>query len=306
MQTPRAVPQDLEAVLATVQRIDVASRRAVTEAMTGSYRSVFRGAGIEFETVRAYEPGDEPRTMDWNVTARVGQPYVKTFVDERQRTVLFALDTSPSMAASTGAYTPREVAAHLVASVGLSAAQVGDKLGLVAFDADGLHRVRSRTGRRHGLRLVRDCLAHPTAEGPGVLAPVLDHLARTGRRSSVVFVLSDFHGDGWTRALQAANRRHDVIAVWIRDPAETLPRVGMWRARDPETGDEVLLDTSSRRVRAAWEARIHAWQRRVEHAFRRARVGLLEIPIPKAAARDVATRPLRAFLHARALARESR
>ncbi len=271
----------LEEILREVRRIDIRTRRLVTGAMSGGYLSVFRGAGLEFDTVRAYEAGDDPRAVDWNVSARMGKPFVKTFVEERELTMLFVLDLSASMQAGIGAYTPRQTAARVCASLGLAAVGHGDKVGLVAGSTavDGF--VAPRKGRAHALRIVRDCLAlAPGAPGTD-LAPLLRFATRGVRRHAVVFVLSDFLGTGWERPLQICAQRHDVVAVRLMPAELELPKVGLLRVRDPEDGRRAVVDTSSRRVRRDYAARVAAWTARTERAFRTAGVDRMDVSVPR-------------------------
>ena len=270
----------LEEILAEVRRIDIQARRLVTGVMAGGYLSVFRGAGIEFESVREYEEGDDPRAVDWNVTARVGRPYIKTYVDERELTMLFVLDLSASMQAGLGAYTPRQVAARVCAFLGLSAVRNGDKVGLVAGGnaVDGF--VAPRKGRAHALRIVRDALAIAPDGGGTDLAPLLRFATKAVRKHAIVFVLSDFLGDGWQRPLQVCAKRHDVVAVRLMPAELELPRLGLMRVRDPEGQGLALIDTSSPRVRAAYAERVQAWQQRTERDLRKAGVDRMDVPVP--------------------------
>ena len=272
----------LEEILAEVRRIDIQARRLVTGVMAGGYLSVFRGAGIEFESVREYEEGDDPRAVDWNVTARVGRPYIKTYVDERELTMLFVLDLSASMQAGLGAYTPRQVAARVCAFLGLSAVRNGDKVGLVAGGnaVDGF--VAPRKGRAHALRIVRDALAIAPDGGGTDLAPLLRFATKAVRKHAIVFVLSDFLGDGWQRPLQVCAKRHDVVAVRLMPAELELPRLGLMRVRDPEGQGLALIDTSSPRVRAAYAERVQAWQQRTERDLRKAGVDRMDVPVPMA------------------------
>ncbi len=290
----------LEEILAEVRRIEVRARRLVTGVMAGGYLSVFRGAGIEFESVREYEAGDDPRSVDWNVTARVGRPFVKTFVDERELTMLFVLDLSASMQAGLGAYTARQVAARLCAFLGLSAARHGDKVGLVAGSegVDGF--VAPRKGKAHVLRVVRDALALAPGGRGTDLAPLLRFATKAVRRHAVVFVLSDFLGEGWESPLRVCARRHDVVAVRLRPAELTLPRAGLMRVADPETGSMGLIDTSSARVRAAYDARVAAWNAHVERTLRRAGIDRMDMDVPMERGGDLAA-PILSFFRMREL-----
>ncbi|MBL8723932.1 MAG: DUF58 domain-containing protein [Planctomycetes bacterium] len=283
-------------LLQAARRIQVRADRLVTDVMAGGYSSVFRGSGIEFDEVREFAEGDELRSVDWNVTARTGRPFVKKFVEERELTVLFVLDRSASML--FGTHPPgaarRDVgatAALFVGCVAFAAARNHDKAGLIAC-TDRIERyVPAKKGRNHVLRLIREACEPPRAGAGTDLALALDYAGRVQRRRAIVFVVSDFLGDAtrWQAPLRRLALRHDVIAVRIRDPfaagldraageVAALPRVGLLRLADPETGAVVEVDTSSARVRATlqerWRAERTAWQ----DFCRSARVDLLDVP----------------------------
>jgi len=297
MPTPHEA--ELADILREVRRIDVQAQRLVTGVMAGGYLSVFRGAGIEFDTVREYEEGDDPRSVDWNVTARVGRPFVKTYVDERELTVLFLLDLSASMDGGFGIRSLRQAAARVCACLGLAAARSGDKVGLVGFGHDVDHYVAPRMGRAHALRVVRDCLVLPASLGGTDLRPALRFAVRAVRRHAIVFVISDFLTDGWEQALKVCARRHDVVAVRLRPPELVPPDAGLLRVRDPETGHVVIVDTSSARVRKAYAERVAAWDRRTERALQRAHVDRVDVPVPREPGRDQVAGPLLRFFRMR-------
>jgi len=291
--------EDLAELLAEVRRVDVQCRRLVTGLLAGGYTSVFRGAGIEFEGVREYAEGDDPRTVDWNVTARVGRPYVRTYVDDRDLTVLFVLDLSASMDAGLGAWSARRTAARFCGTLALAAARNRDRAGLIAFSGGVDRWVPPKKGVGHVLRIVRDCLALPAGSRETGLAPALEFAARVARRRSVVFVVSDFLAEGWETALGLCARRHDVIAVRLLSPELTPARAGLVRVTDPETGTSSLVDLGSATVREAYRARIARWKARTEDAFRRARVDRLDVPIPVHPTRDAIARPILQFFRMR-------
>jgi uncharacterized protein (DUF58 family) len=269
----------LAEILAEVRRIELQSRRLVTDVMAGGYVSVFRGAGIEFDAVREYVPGDDPRAVDWNVTARMGRPFVKTYVDERDLTVLFLLDLSASMTGGWGIWSARQTAARLCACLALSAIRTGDKVGLVAFSDDVDSFVVPRQGVGHALELA----------------------SRAVRRRAVVFLVSDFLAEGYESALELCARRHDVIAVRLLTPELALPRRGLLRLRDPETGRATLLDASSAASRAAYEARVLAWRLRTEQALGRAKVDWMDVPVPREPGKDLVAGPILRFFRMREL-----
>ena len=306
---------ELQELLAEVRRIDVQSHRLVTALMSGGYSSVFRGSGIEFEGVREYAEGDDPRTVDWNVTARVGRPYVKTYVDERELTVLFLLDLSASMTGGFGFWSARQMAARVCACLALSAVRNNDKVGLIAFSGAVDKYVPPKKGTGHALRVVRDCIALSGRGARTDLVPPLEFASRVVRRRAVVFLVSDFlcgasdgaaadarrggADAGWRHALTLCARRHDVIAVRILSPEIAAPAAGLLRVRDPETGRVALADWNSTRVRAAYSERVAAWRGQVADDLRRAKVDLMDVPVPRVQDRDAIARPILRFFRMR-------
>lgn len=289
----------LAALLAEVRRIDVQSKRLVSGVMAGGYVSVFRGAGLSFDAVREYADGDDPRTVDWNVTARMGRPFVKTYVEERDLTVLFLLDLSPSMGGGFGLWSARQTAARVVACLALSAVRGGDKVGLVGFGRQVEAYARPARGRAHALRLVRDCLALRSRETRTDLAPALALAAQAERRRAVVFVISDFLAAGYEPALKRAARRHDVVAVRLLLPEEQPPDLGLVRVTDPEGGGLRVIDLASARVRAAYATRTAAMRRSTEETLARAGVDRLDVPIPREPGRDLVAGPIVRFFRMR-------
>ncbi len=274
-------------LLAQVRRIEVRTNRLVTDVMSGGYLSVFRGAGIEFDEVREFVEGDDPRAVDWNVTARTGRPHIKKYVEERELTVLFLLD----MSASTRFGTPgaggrrrlvRETMAQFCACLALAAARNNDKTGLVAF-SDRIERwVPAKKGQRHVLRLIREALAlEPEGRGTD-LAAALEYAGHVQRKRAVLFVVSDFlvpqPERSFGRALRILARRHDVVAVPVLDPAtQRAPAAGLLQLVDAERGTSRWIDFGARRVRAAHDAAIGRHAAALEELFRRA--GVDRIPL---------------------------
>lgn len=252
-EPPAGSPPDLRR---RVRRLEVRARRLVASRLLGDYRSVFRGRGIEFSEVREYQPGDDVRLIDWNVTARMGAPYVKKFVEERELTVMLALDASASGSVGSQGRSKAAYAAEVAAFLALAAAANNDRAGLLIF-TDRIERyVRPARGSRHALRIVRDLLA-ARPEGRGTdLGRAAAFLMRTLRRRSAVFFLSDFIDPGFDDAMRRLVTRHDVIGLTITDPRELeLPDVGLLAARDAETGATVTIDTSDPEVRRAYAER---------------------------------------------------
>src|SRR5579863_4858329 len=231
-------------VIRQIRRLQLKARRAVEDLLGGEYHSVFKGTGIAFEEVREYQPGDDIRAIDWNVTARIGHPFVKRFIEERELTVLLAVDCSGSQQFGTRIQQKREVAAELAAVLAFSAVSNNDRVGLIQF-TDRVERfVPPRKGTRHVLRLIRDVLFHEPVRRATSLRGGLDYLNRVLRRRTIIFLLSDFLDGGYEPAFKRAGRRHDLIAIRISDPCEEeLPAVGLLELEDAETGTRLLLDT---------------------------------------------------------------
>ena len=242
-------------VIRQIRRLQIRARRAVEDLVGGEYHSVFKGMGIAFEEVREYQPGDDIRTIDWNVTARMGHPFIKRYIEERELTVMLAVDCSGSNQFGTLIQQKKEVIAELAAVLAFSAINNNDKVGLVAF-SDRVERfIPPRKGSRHVLRLIRDVLFFQPARRGTSLREALEFLNRILHRRSIVFLLSDFLDRDFERALKRTARHHDLIALHIADPREEeLPAVGLLELEDAETRARVLVDTSTRRVREAYAA----------------------------------------------------
>ena len=282
-------------ILAQVRRIQVRTTRLVNDVMVGGYTSTFRGTGIEFDEVREFVEGDDPRMVDWNVTARTGRPHIKKFMEERELTVVFLLDASASTAFGTvprestsgqpaglaptlAVRTVRDVAAEFCACMALAASRNNDKAGLIAF-SDAIDRyVPAKKGTRHVLRLIREVLALQSKGKASDLARALEYAARVQRKRAIVFVVSDFLVPDYQRPLRLLARRHDVVAVRILDPVTArLPKAGLLHVRDLETGQPVWVDSGSARVRHAYNAAMAARESSFEGTLRRAGVDRMEL-----------------------------
>lgn len=294
---------DVARILSEVRRIEVWTRHLVTGVLAGSYLSVFRGPGIEVDEVREYAEGDDPRSVDWNVSARAGRPFVKTFLDERELTLLFLLDLSASMEGGHARLSARQTAARLCACLALSAVKNNDKVGLVAFGGKVEKYVPALNGVGHALRIVRDCLALE-AKSPGgrtAVAAALEFASHVLKRRTILFLVSDFLSTGWRDAMTLCARHHDLVAVRLVPPELAPPGAGLVRARDPESGRETIVDWRSARVRAEYAARVAAFEARTREDIRRARVDLVEVPLPATEDRDAIVRPLVQFFRMRQL-----
>jgi uncharacterized protein (DUF58 family) len=242
-------------VLRQVRRLHLRARRLVQTLLGGEYHSAFKGAGLSFEEVREYQPGDDVRTIDWNVTARVGHPFIKRFVEERELTLFLVVDVSASQKFGTGLLTKRAAAAELAALLALCAVSNNDRVGLVGYTSEVERFVAPNKGPRHVLRLLRDILAFEPQKTGTDLAMALDYVTKVQRRRAIVFVLSDFFGTGYEKSFRRAARKHDLIAVRTTDTREReWPAVGLVRFRDAETGRQVLIDTGDRGVRERFAA----------------------------------------------------
>jgi uncharacterized protein (DUF58 family) len=264
-----------------VRRLHLVARRAVEDWLGGAYRSVFRGTGIAFDEIREYQPGDDVRTIDWHVTARMNLPFVKRYIEERERTLMLVLDVSPSMNFGSGERTKRQVAAEVAALFALAALAANDRIGLLLFADRVVKLVPPRKGHRHVLRLLRDILVagdRPMTEGVTDRAGALHALSRVLHRRTMVLLVSDFADPDESRLLERVAAHHDLTAIVPRDPWElALPDVGLLRVRDPESGREELLDTSDRRFRTGYEDRSRARAESLRRRARGAEIDLVEL-----------------------------
>jgi uncharacterized protein (DUF58 family) len=265
-------------VLRQVRLIELRTRRLVNSLFAGEYRSIFKGYGMEFAEVREYNPGDEVRSIDWNVTARMGRPFVKRYIEERELTVMLVVDLSGSSQFGTVSRFKAEMAIELAAVLTMSAVRNNDRVGALLFTDHVEHVVPPGKGRRHALRIIRDVLVHQP-EGKGTdIGGALEYLNRLLPHRAIVFVISDLIDPGLERPLKYLSRRHDVVVASLEDPAEwNLPDIGVARFVDPETGQVVSVDTSDRRVREGFQQASEA-----ERAARRQllrRLAIDEVPV---------------------------
>ena len=241
------IPQEL---IKQIRQIEIYTSRMVDASFAGQYESVFKGRGMQFDEVREYVPGDDIRTIDWNVTARTGRPYIKRFVEEREMTVIFAVDLSASGQFGTVNKTKNALAAEFCAVLAFAAAKNNDKVGLLIFTDRIDMYIRPKKGTSHVLRLIRELLYFKMPRRKTDIPGALDYLGKVVRKRATVFLVSDFLQDGFKRQLSLLNKRHDVIAVPVRDRAEAeMPNVGLIEFVDAETGEVVLIDTAGRKFR---------------------------------------------------------
>ncbi|MEZ0334737.1 MAG: DUF58 domain-containing protein [Gemmatimonadales bacterium] len=254
-----------EEVTREVRRLEITTRHLVRDIVAGEYSSAFRGRGVEFAEVREYQPGDDIRTIDWNVTARLGSAFVKRYLEERELTVVFVVDRSASGGFGSLVRTRGDLAAEVVAVLGFAAARNNDRVGLVLATDRVESFTQPRKGRRHALRVISELLSFEP-EGRGTdLGAALSTLEASLRRRAVIFLVSDFLTAGFEAALARLARRHDLVAIQIVDPREReLPDAGLVTLWDPETGDWRVVNTSDRRVRERFSDRASAFDRALE------------------------------------------
>ena len=259
------------------RKIEIATRRLVEDKLAGQYHSVFKGRGLVFSDVRAYYEGDDVRSIDWNVSARMNAAHVKQFVEERDRTVNLVIDMSASGLFGTAGSSKRELAAELAAMVAFSAIRNNDRVGLFLV-TDKIERyMPPKKGKRHVMRVVSEILRFEPASRATNLAVGLDFLAKIARRRSVVFLVSDFLSEGWERALKITAQRHDLVPVVVSDPVElAMPEIGLVAFEDLETGEVVEFDTSGWNV-LAYRRQLEADALARDQALRRLNVEVVEV-----------------------------
>ncbi len=265
--------QSPEEILKKIRHLELRTKGLVETAFAGQYRSVFKGRGMNFEEVREYQPGDEVRAIDWNVTARLNHPFIKKFTEERELTVMLIVDVSASGNYGSVSLSKREMAAEVACLLAFSAIRNNDKVGLLLFSDHIELFIPPKKGRVHILRLIRDVLfLEPKGRGTNP-AVALDYLNRVVTHRSVVFLLSDFQAGDFSKQLAVTARRHDLIAVPIIDPREQhLPDVGILTLEDAETGEQIVINTSARSTRVAYAHLMDKRQGELEKLLRKLRI----------------------------------
>lgn len=286
------IPQE---VFKKIRRIQIRSAHQVDELLTGSWNSAFKGRGIEFEEVRPYQPGDDVRAIDWNVTARSNQPFIKLFREEREMSVQLLVDLSLSQEFGSQNQTKRDLVTEIGATLAMSATRNNDRVGLTLFTEEVEKSIPPRKGSRHVLRIIRELLYCKPVGKKTNLNAAIEHLNRTSKRRSVAFIISDFQDHGFESLLKVARRKHDLIPIVVTDQRELeIPNVGLIRLRDIETGEVVLLDTASRRNRELYRDRYKEKIEERDALFQRLKM----TPIHLTTGNDI-VEPLRRFFHAR-------
>jgi len=283
---PADTTKSSKAIMSGMRQLEIRTRRMVNDSLSGSYHSVFKGRGMDFDEVREYTPGDEVRTIDWNVTARAGRPFVKKFTEERELTILLLVDISASGNFGSAVLSKRDLAAELASVLAFSAIRNSDKVGLLLVTDRVERYLPPKKGRRHVLHVVRDILYH-TPEGIGTdLVKALDVVNHVLHRRAIVFLISDFESpgepaatrEGLRRAMRQTNRRHDLVAVHIEDPREKeLPDLGVLALEDAETGEVIQVDTGSAAVRRTFKEESAKRTRRLVSDFRAEGVDTLQL-----------------------------
>ncbi len=291
-------PEKAKSILSQMQQLEIRTRRLVNDSLAGEYHSVFKGRGMDFDEVREYVAGDEVRTIDWNVTARAGHPFVKKFTEERELTILLLVDVSASGNFGSAAKSKRELAAELASVLAFSAIRNSDKVGLILYSDRVEQYIAPKKGRRHVLRVVREILFHePKGRGTDTVK-ALDFANHILHRRAIAFLISDFQSSGdpgkaladLRRAMRQTNIRHDLVAVHIEDAREkSLPNVGVLAIEDAETGEVVELDTADPDVRKQFERETNDRTERLVKGFRAEAIDTLEL--------DTATPYLPALKH---------
>ncbi|HEY5754064.1 MAG TPA: DUF58 domain-containing protein [Chthoniobacterales bacterium] len=270
--------EEARSILRKIRRLELRTRRLVEAAFAGQYHSVFKGRGMNFDEVRQYQPGDEIRSIDWNVTARTGEAYIKKFTEERELIVMLVVDVSASGVFGSVASSKRDLAAEVASVLAFSAIRNNDKVGLLLF-TDGVELfIPPKKGRTHTLRLIREILYYEPKNRGTHPAPALDYLNKVLSRRAVVFLVSDFQTELFTRELSVTGQRHDLVAVTVVDPREEeLPNVGLITLEDAETGEQVEINTRDRRVREAFRQRALDLQRQWRDLFRSRNIDVIRL-----------------------------
>jgi len=279
------IPEDL---IKRIRQIQIYTSRAVNASFAGQYESVFKGRGMQFDEVREYMPGDDIRSIDWNVTARTGKPFIKRFVEEREMTVLFAVDLSASGEFGTVSKMKNELAAEFCAVLAFAAARNNDKVGLLIFTDRIELFIPPKKGSRHILRLIRELLAFKMCKRRTNIALARDYLAKVARKRATLFLVSDFIETDFKKPLSLLNKRHDVICVPVRDRVEiTMPALGLIEVEDAETGEILLVDTSSRQFRQQYGGHSSERFNDLQNLFRAGNVDFIPISTDKAYINDL-------------------
>ncbi|MCB0309381.1 MAG: DUF58 domain-containing protein [Bdellovibrionales bacterium] len=279
------MPNDLyldEQLIARIRGIQIRARHLVNDTFLGEYKSAFKGRGLEFEEVREYQPGDDIRTIDWNVTARMNHPFIKRHRDERELTVMFVVDVSGSSKFGTIDRFKNETAAELTALLAYAALKNNDKVGLLIFSDRVEHYIPPKKGRAHIWRLIREILSfEPNSKNTDFEKP-LSFLNQVLKKKVTCFLVSDFQVDQFETILSVTSRRHDLVAISIQDPREvTLPNIGLIELEDAESGMVTIVDTSKSKVRTTYKSREQQRQMSLSKFFQGSKIDHIQIQMDK-------------------------
>lgn len=265
-----------------IRHIQISTSHTVNDIMAGAYESVFKGQGIEFDEIRPYTVGDEVKSIDWNVTARMNEPFVKQFVEERELTVMLLIDLSASGNFGSKQKSKKEIAAEIAAILAFSAIKNNDKVGLIIFTDKIEHFVPPKKGKRHVLRLIREVLYFKPENKKTDITCALQYLNKVTTRKTVTFLISDFLTTGFEKSLKIVSKRHDLIAVNIKDPREKeLPKIGIIEIADAETGKTMLINTNSERTRKSYAENQKQKEDSLRKFFRLVKIDEIEIDTSK-------------------------
>ncbi len=268
----------IEEIMQRVHRLEIKAKRLASESFGGEYHSSFKGRGLDFEDFREYQHGDEPRFIDWNVTARKNTPYIRTFREERELSVILAIDISASSHYGSVHLSKRELAAEVAALLAFTAKFNGDKVGLLLFAGEPVLYLPPKKGTRHTLRMIREILAAEPSKPQTNIPAACKFLTHTVQRRSLVFMISDFMDHDLNRPIGALSHKHETIAVRIYDPVEKkLPQVGKVNLRDPETGAEVMVNTNNSNVRIAYEKLMRRQREAVDKTLKKHQIDSISL-----------------------------
>jgi len=265
-------------LLKQVRQIEIKTRNVVNEVFSGEYHSAFKGRGMEFAEVREYQIGDDIRSIDWNVTARSGSPYVKVFEEERELTVMLVVDMSGSLIFGSADKTKQQIAAELTAILAFSAMKNNDKVGLILF-TDRIEKfVPPKKGRTHGLRIIREILSFKPEGNKTNIKAALEYLNHTIKRKSIAFLISDFIDDGYEKILSIVGKKHDLIGIVLQDPREReIPKAGLIKFKDAETGELRYIDTSNKNVQENFQKLLRIFEAKRKSVFIKSRLDAIEV-----------------------------
>ena len=265
-------------ILQKVRRIEIKTRGLVNDLFGGEYHSIFKGRGMTFSEVREYNPGDDIRLIDWNVTARTGSPFVKVFEEERELTVFLVVDISASGEFGSGSQLKRDYGAEVASVLGFSAIKNNDKVGLILFSDKVEKYILPKKGKSHVLRVIRELLYTIPKGSKTSIKVALDYLLKVAKRKCVVFLISDFLDDSYLRSLKITNKKHDLITIQLLDPVELeLPDMGLLKVEDPETGETFWIDTSSQKSMKQLRKEIAIKQSNFKKEIKKSGIDLISI-----------------------------